>query len=113
MADKNIYILQHILRYCVEITEMRNRFGDSLDAFNWDYAYRHACTMCIVQIGELSANLTDDFKSKYNEIPWRDIKAMRNLFAHNYRKMDIERTWETIVSDIPALKAYCDYILRV
>ena len=32
---------------------------------------------------------------------------MRNLFAHNYGAVDIERVWETVISDIPQLLGFC------
>lgn len=32
---------------------------------------------------------------------------MRNIFAHNYLEMDIERIWEVAAEDISALKEFC------
>jgi len=105
-------ILSHILRYCGEIKQITERFGDSIDAFRNDFAYRHACTMCILQIGELSARLTDDFKQVYDGMPWKNIKAMRNIFVHDYNNLNIDTTWDTIKENIPMLSAYCSDILN-
>jgi uncharacterized protein with HEPN domain len=91
---------------------MVQRFGDSIDDFRADYAYRHACTMCILQIGELSTHLTDDFKRLYDEMPWKQIKAMRNIFAHTYDEMSVTQTWNTIKESIPELADFCDRIIR-
>ena len=107
--DKSI--IEHILKYCNDINEMVNRFGDSIEAFGTDTAYIHACSMCIIQIGELSAVLSDEFKVKYDKIPWKAVKAMRNLFAHNYEGISISKTWNTIKIDIPELSKYCGEIL--
>jgi uncharacterized protein with HEPN domain len=63
--------------------------------------------MCILQIGELVGKLSDEFKAKYNAVPWKDIKAMRNIAAHNYGEMDLEILWETATIDVPKLKEYC------
>ena len=109
--SKNISILEHILHYCRDIEQIVERFGDSIDTFNADIAYRHACSMYIIQIGELSARLTDGFKCVYDGIPWKNVKAMRNLFAHHYEGMSIEKTWNTIKEDIPVLSSYCADIL--
>ena len=109
---RNKNILQRIVKYCTDINEMVNRFGDSIEEFEADFAYIHACSMCIVQIGELSALLSDDLKKKYNKIPWKGIKAMRNLFAHHYEKISISQTWNTIKIDIPELLVYCSKILE-
>jgi len=112
MDSKNISIIKRILRYCGEISQMVERFGDSVETFKNDSAYKHACSMCIVQIGELSSHLTDDFKQKYNAVPWKSIKAMRNIFAHNYEDATIEKTWNTIKQDIPYLSSYCEKIIK-
>nr|WP_309446466.1 HepT-like ribonuclease domain-containing protein [Desulfosporosinus nitroreducens] len=45
-------------------------------------------------------------------MPWTQIKALRNVVAHNYGKIDDESLWETITSDIPKLKDYCLNIIQ-
>ena len=42
-----------------------------------------------------------------NAMPWREIKTMRNIAAHNYGEIDIDILWETATGDIPDLKEYC------
>jgi uncharacterized protein with HEPN domain len=108
---RNVSVLEHMQRYCAEIKEMVNRFGDSLDDFKSDYAYRHACAMCILQIGELTTHLTDDFKQAYDKLPWKSMKAMRNVAVHKYGRMSIENMWDTMKQDIPILNDYCAEIL--
>jgi uncharacterized protein with HEPN domain len=112
MDSKNISIIKRILRYCGDVSQMVERFGDSFETFKNDSAYKHACSMCIVQIGELSSHLTDEFKQVHNGVPWKSIKAMRNLFAHNYEGVSMEKTWNTIKEDIPALSSYCLKIIE-
>jgi uncharacterized protein with HEPN domain len=111
-VKKTISIVKHMAAYCQQITEMVARFGDSIDAFKADNAYRHACTMCILQIGELSTHLTDDFKRVYSEMPWKKIKAMRNVFAHTYDEISFEQTWNTVKESIPELAAFCERIIE-
>ena len=38
---------------------------------------------------------------------------MRNLVAHSYGTMDREIIWETALTDIPVLKAFCDEQLKM
>jgi uncharacterized protein with HEPN domain len=40
------------------------------------------------------------------------MKGMRNLVAHNYGSMSRDIIWETAVTDIPALKAFCKELLE-
>jgi uncharacterized protein with HEPN domain len=99
--------------YCQEIDALNERFGKLFEVFSNDFAYRSACSMCILQIGELASRLSDDFRDKYNSVPWKLIRAMRNIFAHDYENVNISQTWTTITVDIPRLYVYCQEILRM
>lgn len=66
---RNIDILEHIIRYCDEISLTHDRFGYSQKLFTEDFVYRNAIAMCILQIGELSNQLSGDFKETFNEVP--------------------------------------------
>lgn len=108
---RNIDLLKHIINYCNEIDETIMRFGKSFVAFEKDTVYKNATALCVLQIGELTTHLTDDFKQIFTEIPWSQIKALRNIVAHNYGKIDSESLWETLIEDIPKLKEYSNKIL--
>jgi len=108
MKNRDTIILKKIIQYCNEIQMTIDRFNLSKEQFADDFVVRNAVAMCILQIGELVGKLTDEFKEKNNAMPWRDIKAMRNIAAHNYGEIDIDMLWETIVYDISPLKEYCN-----
>lgn len=112
LPDRNANILEHILTYCGQIEQTVERLGSSYEIFASDPIYRNAAALCILQIGELVGKLTDEFRMSHPSIPWRQIKAMRNIVAHNYGSVDPETTWEIIVDDIPKLKAFCLSILN-
>ncbi len=105
--NKDLEILKKIIDYCNDIEAAIIRFGDDYNVFKDDKIYVHACTMCILQVGELCKHLSDDFRQINTEIPWGSIKAMRNIFAHNYGKLDLEDAWDTVKYDIPILKEFC------
>lgn len=71
IKNRNIDIIDHILNYCCQIDETRQRFGNNFDNFQPDKIYQNAVCMCILQIGELSKYLTDGFKNLYSKIPWK------------------------------------------
>lgn len=101
-------ILSHIIEYCEKIQNSLERFGSDFDTFKTDADLRDSVSMNLLQIGELSKKLSDEFlTATRTEMNWRAIIGMRNLFAHDYGAMDIERIWETAVTDIPHLKDYC------
>jgi len=109
--DHNTASICKMLHYCNDIERAVERFGKSLKAFQADTDYQSACAMYILQIGELATVLSEDFREKYSYVPWRLIRAMRNIFAHDYYNMNIEQTWKTIETDIPELKDSCMKIL--
>lgn len=41
------------------------------------------------------------------------MKAVRNMVAHGYGKMDRRIIWETVTTDIPVLKAVCEEQLNI
>lgn len=104
--DRDIHILEHIVSYCQQIEETVARFGNDGSIFSSDPIYRNAAALCILQIGELVGKLSEEFQSQHSSIPWRQIKAMRNIVAHSYGTVDPETTWEIIQYDIPKLNVY-------
>ncbi len=110
---KNIDILEHISTYCEDIEATVERFGREKTIFETDRDYRNSVCMSLLQIGELTGHLTEDFRERTKEsVFWPAIKGMRNLFAHNYGTVDVGRVWETVQSDIPALHAFCNRTLK-
>lgn len=107
VVDRDRSILNHIVRYCEEIETTVTRFGNSYEVFSNDSAYRNACALCILQIGELSGHLSEEFRKKHTQVPWQQMRGLRNIVAHAYGSVDTKSIWQTIVEDIPALKAFC------
>lgn len=103
MTGRECDILKHILNYCAEIGETMARFGDSYAIFREDKDYKNSVAMNVMQIGELSTHLPDELRASYPDIPWKDIRGMRNLVAHHYGKIDEAVLFEIIQKDIPAL----------
>ena len=66
----------------------------------------------LIQIGELSNGLSDDFIEQYNKIPWRQIIGMRNRIVHGYDTINLEIVWNTANESIIELKNYCIKILN-
>lgn len=109
MKKQDIDILEHIRSYCMDIQSAVQRFGNDKGVFENDRDYRNSVCMSLLQIGELTGYLTDDFKMKTREqIYWPAIKGMRNIFAHNYGAVDVDRVWDTAVNDIPQLYSFCE-----
>ena len=105
--------LEHIRDYCAEIQKTIDRYGKSFDIFDRDADYQRSVSFCILQIGELSGRLSPEFReATADRIQWGPIKSMRNLVAHSYGSMSRDIIWETAVTDIPMLRAFCEEHLK-
>ena len=111
--ERDLLIIKKIQKYCTEADQAISHFGDSLDVLKAKSVYKNAVAMCILQIGELVSHLSDDFINKHTNMPWRQIKGMRNRAAHGYEDFDVDILWNTLKEDLPALNTYCNEILRL
>ncbi len=57
----------------------------------------------IVQIVESDSRLSDDFKSKHNQIPWVAIKGMRNKIVHDYGAVNMDIVYDTVTRWMPEM----------
>lgn len=105
--------IKHIRDYCVAVSQTIERYGNSFGIYSADADYQRSISFSILQIGELSGGLSEEFrKQTADRIQWGPMKAMRNLVAHNYGKMDQSIIWETASTDIPALLKFCEEQLK-
>lgn len=97
--------------YCERIAGNLERYHRDYAAFETDYLFQDACCMCVVQIGELAGQLSDELRRSNPRIPWRVIKDTRNFYVHAYGSIDLPSVWDTLLHDIPALREGCEAIL--
>ena len=109
--DRDSSIIRHIRDYCIEVETAHLDFQSSYERFMNSTTYRNAVTMPILQIGELTNHLSDSFKSAHPQIPWNEMRGIRNLFAHQYRSVDFDIVWTTSTEDIPQLRRFCEHFL--
>ena len=55
-------------------------------------------------IGEASNRVSDELKNRFKDLPWRKMRAMRNILIHMYDELDLEMIWDTATNNIPILK---------
>lgn len=72
----------------------------------------NASLLLLLNIGEYSGRLSTTFKTKYNDLPFQEIRGLRNRIAHNYIGVDYEMVFDIIENDIPVIKLKLIEILR-
>ncbi len=96
--------IKKMIEYCQDIELLMTKYDESYELYQTDISFQYSCNMCIIQIGELITRLSDEFKKKNPQIPWKIIKNMRNIHAHDYEHVDMDIMWETLTIRIPELK---------
>ena len=109
--DKNLVIVEKMIKYCDKILEIKDKEDLTKEKYMNSDIIQLAIDMCVFQLTELSIHLDNDFKLKHLDIPWAQIKGMRNIHAHEYDKIDRNIIWNTIDKDIIDLKSKFSKIL--
>ena len=113
MNSGDMQRIQHIKSYCEDINQSIDRFGNKFNVFIKDKDYFNSVSMCLMQIGELSGTLSEQFKEETkNQIQWVAIRGMRNIFAHAYISIDKNIIWETATRNVPELLEFCNKIIN-
>ena len=70
-----------------------------------------AVCFALIVIGEAVTHVPDDVQAMDPQIPWRKMKGMRNIAAHEYFGIDVSTVWLTATVDVPALKPLLEGLL--
>jgi len=54
-------------------------------------------------IGEAASHMPEEMVASHPDIPWQDMRDMRNVLAHEYFGINEKIIWETIQNDLPPL----------
>lgn len=107
VKDKGIliYIIDHCKRIENKVANIsQKQFESNIDL-------KEIVCFNLFQIGELVKNFSNEFVSKFNGVPWKDIKGMRDIIGHGYGTIDLDKVWKTATNDIEPLRQYCENIL--
>ena len=101
MKRDRIY-LDHILE-CIGWIEGFTVEGR--EAFLKDRKTQSAVLRELQTLAESTERLSEEFKSRHPQIPWRNIAGFRNILVHDYLGIKLDRVWEIIKGDLTLLRA--------
>lgn len=111
LSDKDTLHLENILEYCNDINSAIEELSIDYDSFNSSVARRGVLAFFAEQIGEEAGKLSADFKKNHPEMDWKAIVNFRNHIAHAYIGVIPDVLWDTVQSDIPELRDFCNRLL--
>lgn len=105
-------VLKAIIKHCNIINDTKKFFGDDYSKFENNNIYQNAILTPVTQIGELVKKLPLEFRTEYNQIPWRNIAGMRDIVVHNYETIDKSILWSVANEETDKIKEFCQEILK-
>lgn len=110
MQRKDFIILRKVLS---EISIGLEMLGSAtLDEFLNDEKLKRAVAMTVINIGELIKNISDETRTEYRQVPWKQIAGMRDIAAHKCQTLRMEDVFNTVKMDFPSLQAQISDILK-
>jgi uncharacterized protein with HEPN domain len=79
--------------------------GMTYEGFVADERTRDAVMWNIEIIGEAAKGIPDDVAAGAPEIPWRNVRGMRDILAHGYFGASAEIVWATATTRMDSLEA--------
>jgi len=110
MYPSQVEFLHHILDECIYL-EGQYKNNSFIDLTN-NKTLSHAICRSLEIVGEASKNVHANLKLKYPAVDWKRMAGIRDVIIHDYFGLDFEIIWDTIKTDIPALKNWMDIILE-
>lgn len=92
MKDDKFYII-NILE---SIEKIQSYTKDGKDFFMANTLIQDAVIRNFEIIGEATKKISLDLRSKYTNIPWKNIAGLRDILIHDYLNVDINQVWNII-----------------
>ena len=81
--------------------------GTEKGDFLVDRKTQQAVIFNVFVIGEAATKLCNEhaeFVAAHSEIPWKQMRGMRNRMAHGYFEIDLDIVWDTVRQALPELE---------
>ena len=102
--------LKDILTACHKIEAIVAATNE--DSFLADEVMSAAVLHHLTVIGEAISRLLRELRERHQEVPWRQIIAVRNRIVHAYFDLDWQILWITANEDVPELQSQILKILQ-
>lgn len=63
-------------------------------------------------IGEASKSIPPSVQRSYPDIPWKEMKGMRDVLIHEYFGVDTKILWHTTKKNLPILQKQLEILLQ-
>jgi uncharacterized protein with HEPN domain len=93
-----LWDMREAAREIAEITK-----GVKFAQFEKDKTLRYAVERLLIVIGEAANHVSPQFRNSHREVAWPYLIDIRNVMAHEYGEMLINRDWLATTESVPTL----------
>ncbi len=109
MKDETLYLI-HIAE-CIGRVESYTQ-GMSKQAFLDSSLVQDAVIRNLQTMAEATRRLSEPTRRSRPDIEWFKIAGFRNALVHDYLGVDLDKVWNILQNDLPALKVAINHLLN-
>ena len=103
MTERNIdAYVNDVLEYCDRIISSAEKI--TLEEFRNNITMQDAFARRFEVIGEAVKRIPSSIRDAYPEVEWRKAAAFRDVLAHDYVDIEIDRLYNTATDQLPAFR---------
>ncbi|MGQ9873475.1 HepT-like ribonuclease domain-containing protein [Leptodesmis sp.] len=102
--------VRDVLAAIAEIREFTNEI--TFEEFQNDRKTIRAVLYNLAIIGEAVRSIPLDVEASHPEIPWGDVRGMRNIVIHEYFQVNLSIIWQTVQEDLVSLEASLQQLIN-
>lgn len=86
--------------------------GMSYEAFLDNRLVIDAVVRNLEVIGEAARHIPEEVQRQFPDIPWVEMKGMRNILIHEYFGVSLEIVWKTVQENLPPVEPKLREVLK-
>ena len=98
--NRDIIYVSQILE---AITKIQDYTIEGRDIFYDTIIIQDAVMRNIEIIGEVAKRISNEFKDKYDQVPWRKMAGIRDVLIHDYDSIDMSIVWNVVSVELPII----------
>ncbi len=98
----------------LEAIDKIHRYTQDMDYSEWqqDEKTVDAVIRNLEIIGEAASHMPVEIEELHSNVPWKEMRGIRNVLVHEYFGVDLEVVWRTIQEDLLLVKERLEGIVK-